>query len=59
MAIVKKVAVAGTPDDVMAGLEQFAGTGLTLPIAWEIIGPDRSRSLDLIAKHVSPLLRKT
>jgi hypothetical protein len=42
------------------GLRQFLGSGLKLPIIWEIIGPDRRRSLSLIAKEVMPeLCRKT
>ena len=47
--VVRKVAIAGTPDQVAQGLRAFLGTGLKLPIAWEIVGPDRRRSLDLLA----------
>jgi 5,10-methylenetetrahydromethanopterin reductase len=54
--LVRKVAIAGTPDHVIAGLKQFAGSGLKLPIMWEIIGPDRRHALDLIAKEVMPKL---
>lgn len=52
--LVRKVTIAGTPDQVIVGLRQFIGSGLQLPIVWEIIGPDRRRSLSLIAKHVMP-----
>ena len=48
--------VAGTPDYVVAGVKQFVGTGLKLPVAWEIIGPDRHRSVRLIAQDVMPKL---
>ena len=54
--IVRKVTIAGTPDQVVQGLTQFLGTGLKLPIVWEIIGPDRRRSLDLLARAVLPQL---
>jgi len=54
--VVRKVAIAGTPDHVIAGLKQFAGSGLKLPIMWEIIGPDRRHALHLIAKEVMPKL---
>ena len=54
--LVRKVAIAGTPDQVVQGLTQFLGTGLKLPIAWEIIGPDRRHSLDLLARAVLPKL---
>ena len=54
--VVRKVTIAGTPDQVVQGLRRFLGTGLKLPIAWEIIGPDRRRSLDLLASAVLPKL---
>ena len=54
--VVRKVTIAGTPDQVVQALRRFLGTGLKLPIAWEIIGPDRRRSLDLLARAVVPKL---
>jgi len=56
-AVVRKVTIAGTPAQVVDGISAFLGTGLKLPIVWEIIGPDRLRSLSLIAKEVMPKLR--
>jgi 5,10-methylenetetrahydromethanopterin reductase len=56
--LIRKVTISGTPSQVVEGMRNFLGTGLKLPIVWEIIGPDRSRSLDLIAKEVLPELRK-
>jgi 5,10-methylenetetrahydromethanopterin reductase len=55
--LVRKVTIAGTPDQVVQGLRAFAGTGLKLPIVWEIVGPDRRRALGLIAREVMPKLR--
>jgi alkanesulfonate monooxygenase SsuD/methylene tetrahydromethanopterin reductase-like flavin-dependent oxidoreductase (luciferase family) len=54
--VVRKVTIAGMPEHVVAGLKEFVGTGLNLPIAWEIIGPDRHQSLDLLATEVVPKL---
>jgi 5,10-methylenetetrahydromethanopterin reductase len=54
--VVRKVTIAGTPDQIVQGLKEFVGTGLKLPIAWEIVGPDRRRSLDLLARQVMPQL---
>jgi alkanesulfonate monooxygenase SsuD/methylene tetrahydromethanopterin reductase-like flavin-dependent oxidoreductase (luciferase family) len=54
--VLRKVAIAGTPDQVAQGLRAFIGTGLKSPIAWEIMGPDRRRSLDLLAREVMPRL---
>ena len=56
-ALVRKIVIAGTPDQVTTGLRQFLGSGLKLPIMWEIIGPERRHSLNLIAKEVMPKLR--
>ena len=55
--LVRKVTIAGTPDQVVQGVRAFAGTGLKLPIVWEIVGPDRQRALGLIAREVLPKLR--
>jgi 5,10-methylenetetrahydromethanopterin reductase len=55
-ALVRKVVIAGTPDHVVAGLGQFVGSGLKVPIIWEIVGPDRRHSLNLIARDVMPKL---
>lgn len=52
--LVRKATISGTPDQVVEGLEAFLGTGLKHPIIWEIIGPDRRRSLGLIGKEVMP-----
>ena len=55
--LVRKVAIAGTPDQVVQGVRAFAGTGLKLPIVWEIVGAERRRALGLIARDVMPKLR--
>ncbi|MGH7886550.1 MAG: LLM class flavin-dependent oxidoreductase, partial [Candidatus Binatia bacterium] len=55
--VVRKVAIAGTPDEVVEGLRKFLATGLKLPIIWEIVGPERRGSLSLIAQAVMPKLR--
>jgi alkanesulfonate monooxygenase SsuD/methylene tetrahydromethanopterin reductase-like flavin-dependent oxidoreductase (luciferase family) len=55
-ALVRKVTIAGTPEQVVEGIRAFLPTGLKLPIIWEIIGPNRRRSLRLTAKEVMPKL---
>jgi 5,10-methylenetetrahydromethanopterin reductase len=55
--VVRKVTIAGNPSQVIDGIAGFLGTGLKLPIVWEIIGPDRARSLGLLAREVMPKLR--
>ncbi len=56
-AVVRKVTIAGRPGQVVDGIKRFFGTGLKLPIVWEIVGADRRRSLSLIAQEVMPRLR--
>jgi 5,10-methylenetetrahydromethanopterin reductase len=51
-SLLRKVTIAGTPDQVAEGLKQFLGSGLKLPIIWEIIGPNRAHSLSLLATKV-------
>lgn len=55
-AVVRKVAITGTPPQVVEGIRGFLGAGLTLPIVWEIVGPDRRAALDLLAAEVMPKL---
>jgi hypothetical protein len=52
--LVRKVTIAGSPEQVVEGLRGFRGSGLKLPIVWEIIGPNRLGSLRLIAREVMP-----
>lgn len=47
-------AVAGTPEDVIAGLQPYAAAGLDLPLAWYTFGPDREWALPALANQVRP-----
>ena len=53
-SLVDVFAVAGTVDDVVAGLAAFAPAGLDLPLAWYTLGPDRDAALRLLAGRVRP-----
>jgi 5,10-methylenetetrahydromethanopterin reductase len=56
--LVDKVAIAGTPRYCRDRLEEYAGTGLTLPIAYAVLGPDRMAALETISRElVAPLDR--
>lgn len=50
--LVDVFAVAGTPDEVAAGLARFVDAGLALPLVWHTIGPDPMLSLELVATDV-------
>ncbi len=52
--LIDTFAVAGTVDDVIAGLGPFAAAGLALPLAWHTLGPDPAWALEALARHVRP-----
>jgi 5,10-methylenetetrahydromethanopterin reductase len=45
-------AAAGTPEHVAARLQEYVRAGLRGVLAWHVIGPDRSRGLELLANEV-------
>ena len=45
-------AAAGTPDHVAARLQEYVRAGLRGVLAWYVIGPDRTRGLELLANEV-------
>jgi 5,10-methylenetetrahydromethanopterin reductase len=45
-------AAAGDPDHVAERLQEYARAGLRGILAWHVIGPDRSRGLELLASEV-------
>lgn len=47
-------AAAGTPDHVASRLEEYLRAGLRGVLAWHVIGPDPTRSLELLAETVGP-----
>ncbi len=49
-------AVAGTVDEVIAGMRAFADAGLDMPLAWHTLGPDRAWALEALANQVRPAL---
>jgi hypothetical protein len=54
--LIDTFAVAGTVDDVVAGLAPFATAGLQLPLAWHTVGPDVPWALEALAREVRPAL---
>jgi alkanesulfonate monooxygenase SsuD/methylene tetrahydromethanopterin reductase-like flavin-dependent oxidoreductase (luciferase family) len=52
--VIDTFAVAGTPDDVIAGLGAFAAAGLDVPLAWHTLGPDPARAVQTLAEIVRP-----
>jgi 5,10-methylenetetrahydromethanopterin reductase len=53
-SLIDTFAVAGTVDDVVAGLQPFAEAGLHLPLAWYTFGPDPDWAIDTLATVVRP-----
>lgn len=47
-------AVAGTPDDIGAGLARYLEAGLRGVLAWHVLGPDPAIGLELLARDAWP-----
>ncbi|HVO88825.1 MAG TPA: LLM class flavin-dependent oxidoreductase [Casimicrobiaceae bacterium] len=56
--IMDKVVIAGNPDEVTAKLSALLRQGLTLPLLYQVIGPDRERAIRLVAETVKPAFEK-
>ena len=54
--VVAALAVAGTPEECIAGLKPYAEAGLATPVLYHVLGPDRMAALDLIAERIRPAL---
>ena len=53
-SLIDTFAVAGTPDEVAAGLLEFAEAGMQLPLLWHTFGPDPGRAVEVLAREVRP-----
>ena len=53
--MIDKVAVAGNPDEVNAKLIALLREGLTLPLMYQVMGPDREQAIRLVAEAVQPV----
>lgn len=51
---VERLTVSGTPEDVCEKFEQLAEEGLRAPACYQVLGPDRLKAIDLLAKEVMP-----
>ena len=52
--IMDRVVIAGNPEEVTAKLKALLKRGLTLPLLYQVIGPDREEALRLVASDVKP-----
>jgi len=55
-SMVEKLAITGTPEDCVKKLEEYIDTGLKVPIAYDILGPDRRKAIISISKEIVPQL---
>lgn len=53
--IMDKVVIAGNPDEVNAKLKALANEGLTWPLLYQVIGPNREDAIRLVADKVKPV----
>lgn len=56
--IMDKVVIAGNPEEVSAKLIALLKEGLTLPLLYQVIGPDREEAIRLVASDVLPAFLK-
>ncbi|MDE0334674.1 MAG: LLM class flavin-dependent oxidoreductase [Defluviicoccus sp.] len=54
--VVAALAVAGTPDECIEGLKPYAAAGLKTAVLYQVLGPDRLASVDLIADRIRQAL---
>jgi len=54
--VVRALAVAGTPEECVAGLKAYAAAGIKTPVLYHTLGPDRAKAIDTIADFVRPYL---
>lgn len=52
--IMDKVVIAGNPEEVSAKLVALLKKGLSLPLLYQVIGPDREEAVRLVASDVKP-----
>jgi 5,10-methylenetetrahydromethanopterin reductase len=56
--MIDKVAIAGNPDEVNGKLQALLREGLTLPLMYQVIGPDREKAIRLVAETVQPVFMR-
>lgn len=54
--LVDRLVIAGSPDECTEKLKKYLDAGLTVPIAFDILGPDRRKAMETISKYVLPNL---
>jgi 5,10-methylenetetrahydromethanopterin reductase len=54
--VVDALAVTGTPEDCIEGLQAYAKIGIKTPVLYHSLGPDRVAAIDLIADTIRPAL---
>lgn len=52
--VVDALTISGSPEECVEGLKTYADTGLKSPILYQTLGPDRLKSIDLIADRILP-----
>ena len=57
--ILDKVVIAGTPQEVTDKLLKLAEAGCTLPLMYQVLGPDKESALRLVAQRVQPVFESS
>jgi 5,10-methylenetetrahydromethanopterin reductase len=51
-SLLEKMAIAGDPAYCRDRLAEYVGTGLNMPIAYSVLGPEPTHALDLLSAHL-------
>ena len=57
--MIDEFAIAGNPEECTEKLEKLGRLGVELPIAFDLLGPDPEKAIELIAKEVLPAIKKS
>ena len=57
--ILDKVVIAGTPQEITDKLLKLAEAGCTLPLLYQLLGPDKENAVRLVAQRVQPVFESS
>lgn len=56
--LLRKLVIVGSEEECIRRLGEYQGTGLKIPVAYHILGPDREKAIELLSGYVAPALTR-